>query len=184
MGCWVLDLLEGKTVNLRIMEKEDLPLLADWLNNPQNIGEFNPLHQRSKMEVEKNFEKRSFEQTEFIIEKKDGTKIGNILHFTHPMTNVLEIGTFLIPSERGKGYAVEATHLILDYLFLSKNIVRIQAGTQAENIASQKALEKCGFTKEGIHRKEMFNRGKWVDICIYSILREEWKEPKILTKTA
>jgi ribosomal-protein-alanine N-acetyltransferase len=178
----VFKVLEGKTVNLRIMEKEDLPLFADWLNNSQIIGEFNPLRQTSKTEIEKDFEKKSFEQTEFIIEKKDRTKIGYIWHFTHPATKVLEIGTFLIPSERGKGYAPEATHLIVDYLFLSKNIVRIQAGTQVENVASQKALEKSGFTREGVHRKEMFNRGKWVDICIYSILREEWKEPKILTK--
>ena len=170
-------------MNLRLVEKEDLPLFADWLNNSQIIGEFNPIRQVSKAEIEKGYEKRSFEQTEFIIEKKDGTKIGYIWHFAHPMTNVLEIGTFLIPDERGKGYAPEATKIIVDYLFLSKNIVRIQAGTQAENIASQKSLEKCGFTKEGTHRKEMFNRGKWVDICIYSILREEWKEPKILTRT-
>jgi aminoglycoside 6'-N-acetyltransferase len=177
-------LLEGKTVNLRIMEKEDLPLFADWLNSSQIIGEFNPLRQTSRAEIEKDFEKRSFEQTEFFIEKKDGTKIGYIWHFTHPATKVLEIGTFLIPEERGKGYVPEATHMIVDYLFLSKNIVRIQAGTQVENIPAQKALEKSGFTREGIHRKEMFNRGKWVDICIYSILRDEWKEPKILTKTA
>jgi hypothetical protein len=26
-------------------------------------------------------------------------------------------------------------------------------------------------------------RGKWADACIYNILREEWKEPKILTKS-
>jgi len=176
-------LLEGRNVNLRIVEKEDLPLFTDWLNNAMVVGEFNPLRQTSRADVEKDFEKRAFEQTEFIIEKKDGTKIGYIWHFTHSATKVTEIGTFLIPSERGKGYAPEATHLIVDYLFLSKSIVRIQAGTQVENVASQKALEKCGFTREGVHRKEMFNRGKWVDICIYSILREEWKEPRILTKS-
>jgi RimJ/RimL family protein N-acetyltransferase len=177
-------LLEGKTVNLRIVEKEDLPLFAEWLNNLEIIGEYNPLRQTSKTEIEKDYEKRSFEQTEFIIEKKDGTKIGYMWHFTHPAVKLLEIGTFLIPSERGKGYAVEATQIILDYLFLSKDIVRVQAGTHVENIASQKALEKVGFKREGLHRKEMFMRGKWVDLYIYSILREEWKEPKILTKIA
>jgi len=176
-------LLEGKNVNLRIMEKEDLPLFAEWLNNSEIVGEFNPLRQISKAEIEKDYEKRSYEQTEFIIEKKDGTKIGYMWHFTF-MTKALEIGIFLIPSERGKGYALEATHVIVDYLFLSKNIVRIQAGTHVDNITSKKALEKAGFKREGIHRKEMFIRGKWADICIYSILKEEWKEPKILTRTA
>jgi RimJ/RimL family protein N-acetyltransferase len=32
-------------------------------------------------------------------------------------------------------------------------------------------------------RKSSFSRGKWVDMEVYSILREEWKEPKILTTT-
>jgi RimJ/RimL family protein N-acetyltransferase len=44
-------------------------------------------------------------------------------------------------------------------------------------------LEKVGFKKEGIIRKHDFVYGKWIDDYIYSILREEWKEPKILTKT-
>jgi hypothetical protein len=32
-------------------------------------------------------------------------------------------------------------------------------------------------------KKEMFVWGKWADGYLYSILREEWKEPKILTMT-
>ena len=33
-------MLEGKNVNLRIREKEDLPLIAEWVNNPEFWGEF------------------------------------------------------------------------------------------------------------------------------------------------
>jgi RimJ/RimL family protein N-acetyltransferase len=73
---------------------------------------------------------------------------------------------------------------MLDYLFLSKNIVRIQARTDLRNVASQKILEKAGFKKEGVVRKSSFVRGEWRDRYLYSILREEWKEPKILTRTA
>jgi RimJ/RimL family protein N-acetyltransferase len=51
------------------------------------------------------------------------------------------------------------------------------------NLASQKVLEKAGFKKEGTMRKYFFIRGELRDACLYSILREEWKEPKILTKT-
>jgi ribosomal-protein-alanine N-acetyltransferase len=50
-------------------------------------------------------------------------------------------------------------------------------------VASQKVLEKNGFKKEGTIRKEEFVRGEWRDKYLYSILREEWKEPRILTKT-
>jgi len=60
--------------------------------------------------------------------------------------------------------------------------MRIQATTDVRNAASQKVLEKVGFKKEGTIRKCFFMRGEWRDAYLYSILREEWKEPKILTK--
>lgn len=41
-------------------------------------------------------------------------------------------------------------------------------------------FEKAGFTKEGIVRQIMYNLGIWENGALYSILREEWKEPKIL----
>jgi ribosomal-protein-alanine N-acetyltransferase len=50
------------------------------------------------------------------------------------------------------------------------------------NVGSQKVLEKAGFKKEGTIRKLFFLRGQLRDACLYSILREEWKEPKILTR--
>jgi RimJ/RimL family protein N-acetyltransferase len=74
--------------------------------------------------------------------------------------------------------------ILVDYLFLSKSIVRIQAKANPRNVASQRVLEKAGFKKEGLIRKDVFVRGQWQDGVLYSILREEWKEPKVLTKTA
>jgi len=72
---------------------------------------------------------------------------------------------------------------MVDYLFLAKDIVRIQAHIDQRNIASWKVIEKVGFKKEGTIRKSFFARGEWRDMLVYRILREEWKEPKILTKT-
>jgi len=177
-------LLEGKLVNLRIMEKEDLPLFAGWFNDPEVFGVYNPLRQMSKTEAEKIFESPN-ELKPFIIEKKDGTKIGFITHFfvLHIAGRQLEIGYALIPSERGKGYCSEAVKIMVDYLFLSHVFVRIQAQIDPMNIASQKVVEKNGFRREGLVRKSLFSKGEWRDALLYSILREEWKAPKILTKT-
>jgi len=172
-------LLEGKTVNLRIMEKEDLPVLLEWNNNPEFYGDNLPFIQQSKTDLEKEFEKLSPERKVFFIEKKDGTKIGIITHFL--TGNWWEIGYVMTPKERGKGYCSEAVRIMVDYLFLSKEMARIQAVTDVRNVASQKVLEKAGFTKEGTIRKSAFFRGKWRDWFLYSILREEWKTPKTLT---
>jgi RimJ/RimL family protein N-acetyltransferase len=49
--------------------------------------------------------------------------------------------------------------------------------------ASQRVFDKAGFTKEGIIRKSAFIRGEWRDDCLFSILREEWSEPKIPRET-
>jgi RimJ/RimL family protein N-acetyltransferase len=175
-------LLEGKNVNLRTVEKEDLPLLLDWFDSLEFAGKYNPLHaQEPRAEFEKRYDKLGSEEKWFLIERKDGSKIGFIGQFA--VRSYWEIGYVLIPSERGKDYCTEAVQLMVDYLFLSKDIVRIQAGTHIENVASQKVLEKAGFKREGLMRKEMFAWGKWADTYIYSILREEWKEPGILTRT-
>ena len=168
------------------MEKEDLPLLAEWLNNPEFWGRyFSPL-QRSMTEMEKMLENNPLEMKAFSIEKKGGTKIGLVSHFNMlaPYAKMLEIGYALVPSERGKGYCTEAAKIMVDYLFLSKDIACIQATTDIGNVASQKVLEKAGFQKEGIMRKRFFSNGEWKDTVLFSILREEWKEPKILTNAS
>jgi RimJ/RimL family protein N-acetyltransferase len=61
------------------------------------------------------------------------------------------------------------------------DVSRIQATTSIKNKGSQRVLEKAGFTREGTIRKSA--RGARRDAYLYSILREEWKEPKILTRT-
>ena len=177
----VLGLLEGKLVNLRIIEKEDLPLFMEYWNNPEFFGEFSWFPQTSKTEWEKRYDSLTPDTKWFFIEKKDGTKNGTVFHFLNG--NYMEIGYILVPSERKKGYGSEAVKIIVDYLFLSKELVRVQAITGVDNFASHRVLEKAGFTKEGIIRKSAFIRGVWQDGALYSVLREEWKEPRVLTKT-
>ncbi len=165
------------------MEKEDVPLLVDWWSNP-DFGEYKSPMQSTREGMEKFLEDTVFETKGFIIEKKDGSKMGYIWHFNmlNGYMKMLEVGYGVIPSERGKGYCTEAAQLMVDYLFLSKDIVRILATTHPNNAASQKILKKIGFKREGTMRKSYFCKGEWTDMFIYSILREEWNEPKILTK--
>lgn len=68
-------MLEGITVNLRVVEKEDLPMVTEWFNNPEFSGEYDPLdEQQSRVDIEKRYENRGLEHKWFIIEKKDGTQ--------------------------------------------------------------------------------------------------------------
>jgi ribosomal-protein-alanine N-acetyltransferase len=175
-----IELLEGKNVNLRAIEREDLPLLTEWSNNPEYLGEFVWLPQQSRAEWEKRYDSLTSDTKWFFVEKKDGTKIGTMFHWH--IGDLMEISCILTSDERGKGYGTEATKLFVDYLFLSRDLIRIQAHTDEGNHVSQKVLENVGFKKEGIIRKSVFARGEWRDRTLFSILREEWKEPQILTK--
>jgi RimJ/RimL family protein N-acetyltransferase len=162
------------------VEREDLPLLTEWQNTPEISGEFMFRRQKSRAEAEKEYDNHPPDSKIFFIEKKDGTKIGWIGHFLNG--RLLEIYYYLLPRERKKGFGTEAIVIMVDYLFLSRDLTRVQATCDPHNIASQRVLEKTGFKKEGIVRKVGYNVGRIVDDCLYSILREEWKEPKILTK--
>lgn len=165
-------------VNLRAAGENDLPLVAEWWNDTAYMGEYQDTMSMSKAKLEKIMLK---DTVFFIVEKKDGGKIGHVNGWMRG--RMMEIGYAIVPCERCKGYGAEAIQLMVDYLFLSKEIVRIQAPTERRNIASQKVLEKAGFSKEGTMRKSWFARGEYRDMYLYSILREEWKEPKILAKT-
>ena len=59
------------------------------------------------------------------------------------------------------------------YLFAHSQVNRIEAGTEINNIAEQRALEKAGFSREGIIRGSAFQGGRWHDGVLYSVLRAE-----------
>lgn len=174
-------MLEGQSVNLRLVEKEDLPLFTAWVNDLEFTGEYEPVAQESKTSIEKHHENLRPDERWFLIEKKDGVKIGLITHLPDPRKWMV-IGYYVVSRERRKGYGTEAVRLMVDYLFLAHNIVRIQAETHPQNVASHRVLENAGFTREGTIRKSFFSRGVWRDTVLFSILRDEWSEPKILTK--
>ena len=179
-------MLEGKNVDLKIVEKEELPQVLEWFNNLDFWGQFERIEQVSKAESEKSFEGPQ-RGKDFFIQKKDGTKVGilRVFDVVPHMSEVFgqEIGYALVPEERGKGYCTEAVNILLDFLFLSSTVFRIQAHTDVRNKASQSVLEKTGFQKEGIIRKGYFARGERRDSLIYSILKDEWKGPRILQKS-
>lgn len=179
-------MLEGKNVRLRIRDREDVDFFLKFWNDLNYYGEYESIQpQLSKSEAQKRIENPSssdVQWTYFVVEKKDGTKIGFVVHFTVQPSEHVEIGCAFVPEERGKGYGTEAVQIMVDYLFLAKDIMRIQAHTDTRNKSSQRVLEKAGFKIEGTIRKAGFVRGQWQDDYVHSILREEWNSPRILAK--
>ena len=112
------------------------------------------------------------------VETLDGVLVGTVSWFTvghgpNAASQALNIGIALLPGHRGHGYGAAAQRALVEYLFATTLVERIEAETDAENIAEQHALERAGFTREGILRHSQFRVGTWRDNVIYSILRGE-----------
>ncbi|RPI82018.1 MAG: N-acetyltransferase [Chloroflexi bacterium] len=90
-----------------------------------------------------------------------------------------ELGYILSPHYQRQGYASEAVSALVQTGFPAAGIHRIFAQCNPENIASWKLLEKVGFRREGLLKKNIFfrrdERGEpiWTDTFVYAMLAEE-----------
>lgn len=83
------------------------------------------------------------------------------------------IGIGLAPEFRGRGYGSAAQRQMARYLFAHTQANRVEATTEITNVSEQRALEKAGFTREGVMRGTTFRQGVWHDQILYSVLRDE-----------
>ena len=110
-----------------------------------------------------------------LIVSPDGEYIGELIYFKGlDYQSGYEVGYELFsPEFSGKGYMSEALLLFCAYMFSVYPINRIQVNTMEGNKASARVAEKCGFTYEGTMRKATFHQGKYHNLRLYSLLREE-----------
>ena len=76
---------------------------------------------------------------------------------------------------RGKGIGYFATKEILNHAFNNLNINRVELIVLKENTRAINLYKKVGFIQEGIKRQCIFKNGKFVDVVIMSLLRDDYK---------
>ncbi len=84
-----------------------------------------------------------------------------------------EIYYKLDPKYWGKGYATEVAKELIINGFDEFKLHKVEAGVVTENSQSIKVLEKAGMTREGLRRKILPIRGKWVDNYHYAIVEDD-----------
>jgi [ribosomal protein S5]-alanine N-acetyltransferase len=94
-----------------------------------------------------------------------------------PIGACYEIGLALLPEHRGRGWGTAAQYVLVEHLFRFTLANRLEAQTDAENVAEQSALERIGFRREGVLRGVRFRHGIWRDMMIYGLLRTEVSFP-------
>ena len=68
----------------------------------------------------------------------------------------------------------EAIQALIPFGFEAFDLHRIEAFIDPANISSRKLLEKVGLQAEGVLRDYFFEKGKFVDAEIFSLLKRDY----------
>ena len=155
---------------LRPQLPEDLPLLTGRDSEFADYGPSAPRTEPRPHSVDDN--------GGLTIVAGDGQPAGNVSwHWTHwgptAASRCPNIGIWIRPEYRGKGIGAAAQAELVRLLFAHTTTNRVEASTEVDNVAEQRALERAGFTREGRIRGSMWRDGTHRDSYLYSILRAE-----------
>jgi RimJ/RimL family protein N-acetyltransferase len=171
----------NERVYLRALEIEDYKLISKWRNDPKvtrylcgNV--FFVSSEREKKSIENKIldDSRNLYLGVCLIE--DDNLIGYVQINNIDLRNQkAEWGGTLIGETEflGKGYGEEASRLLLNFLFDQYPINKCYGYCLSEHPVTAALFEKLGFKKDGVLRQEVFKNGKFKDILLYSILRDE-----------
>lgn len=173
--------IKGKIVTLRAIEKEDLELMREMLNDPEMenlvVGWAFPV---SKYEQEKWYENNITNKNNlrFIIELDNKKAVGlatltDIDWKNRKATHGMKLVTSNV---RRKGVGTDTVMAIMRYAFEELHLNRLDGSWFKENIASKNMYMKCGWQEEGCFRSYIFKKGKYRDLIPTGILKEDYEK--------
>ena len=115
---------------------------------------------------------------ELLVTDGDGTVVGHVSwrpvpYGPNPGSVALDLGISLRPEARGLGHGGRGQRLLAEHLFATTSVHRVQATTDVENGAEQRALERAGFRREGVLRGAQWRLGGYHDLVSYARLRSD-----------
>lgn len=167
-------------VTLRLASADDLDEIRDSLSSTTGTGEFQWFGFTPAMKLRARFAENGLIGPDdgMLTVCLDGRSIGRVEWFASSWGRPATSGCWTIAAgihedHRGSGLGSEAQRLLVEYLFKHFVRNRIQAYTDVENIAERKALERVGFSLEGVLRAAQWRDGSFHDMALYSILRTD-----------
>jgi len=168
----------GDQVTLRPVGEDDLPIMEKLTWDPAVAGEFARFGWFDLRLWRRGWDENGLLGGDggVLMVVRGGERLGFVNWRRKPSTPAAfhwEIGIALLPAARGHGYGTEAHRLLTQYLFAHTTVHRIEAATEVGNVAERRALEKAGFTREGVLRGIGWRDGAWRDGVMYSLLRTD-----------
>jgi RimJ/RimL family protein N-acetyltransferase len=170
--------IEGPIV-ARTLEERDIPVVAPAFRDPGIGGEngmppFDEDELRRVMRIQiPELRARGVLFPYVIEDSTDGSILGGLtLRHFDPMRGVIEVGYWLFAEARGRGLATHAVRAVAREAFAS-GISRLEANVRIGNDASERVLERAGFTREGIKRRLLRHGAGRADATLFSLLPGE-----------
>ncbi|HWA06780.1 MAG TPA: GNAT family protein [Ignavibacteria bacterium] len=171
---------------MKALTLEDARDLYDFrIRNAEFFKQWSPLyhkdyfnieyHKNNLVQIENDMLKGSLVQFGVYKTENDEKMIGSVV-FSNIVLGPFRscfLGYRVDKDEINNGYASEAIKAACGYMFKERKLHRIEANIIPRNTASIKAIEKAGFTYEGISKKYLNINGVWEDHLHYVLLNEE-----------
>ncbi|PIS09250.1 hypothetical protein COT75_02505 [Candidatus Beckwithbacteria bacterium CG10_big_fil_rev_8_21_14_0_10_34_10] len=180
-------MIKGKKVVLRPINKQDFPILHQWINNPAVVSFWYGKDKlRSKKWVKDHFDviiKGRTNSSCWMVEVK-GQPIGFIYNNVNKDDDKKFIGRveldILIGEDNqwGKGYGTDALKAMIKYAFEIQRAQRVYLTPHIKNIRAIHVYQKVGFKKEGVLRHFEKFEGQWIDCLMMSIIKKEYEKTK------
>lgn len=148
--------LESERLIIRDFTLKDAPFYFELFNDPDWIRFISDKNLKSVDETEAYLQKMQIENSKLgglgfftVILKETNKAIGTSTALQREQVNFVDIGYGFLPRYRGKGFATEATKLIIAYVRKKFQQEKVLAFTMPENVNSQKLLKKLDFQFKG-----------------------------------
>jgi RimJ/RimL family protein N-acetyltransferase len=169
------------TVTLGPLLDGDLPVLFQWINQPEQVhwnSAYRPVSETDHRAWFEAVRKRADVAIFAIRTVPDQRLIGSCqLRHIDPVHRHAELQIRIGEvGERGRGHGTEAVRQLLRFGFRDLNLRRVYLNVFASNAAAIRAYEKVGFQREGLLREAAHIDGRYVDVVVMGILRPEFHE--------
>ena len=168
----------GDHLELRPPREDDLTIIEKLTQDPEVTGEFAWFGWHDPLRWRRGWaENRLLGDAGGLLMVVRGDRPLGFVNWRRHQATVAgfywEIGIAMLPEARGHGDGTQAHRLLARYLFAHTAAHRIEASTETANLAERRALEKAGFTAEGVARAIGWRDGQWRDGITYSLLRTD-----------
>ena len=174
-------MLEGTLVRLRPLEPADLEREYRWIND-REVTRYLAARYPIAMEQEERW-LRELPANDFThgvrlaIETKDGLHIGNLdLHQPNAEDRKAGLGIMIGDKDYwSNGYGTDAIVTLLRFGFEQMNLHRVWLHVFEFNERAIACYQKCGFQIEGRLRQHRYSEGRYWDVFVMAILRDEFE---------